>query len=129
MLSKEQQPTHRSHDVAARAFRIRETARFIERFPVLTGFRVRSTSIDGLPRQFLARTVLSPDVLVRQFEYELEPRTRNALCRYEPGQSGPWTYGRLLEIRGFGVLSLLDLLEVLAKHGIARNGQGLVTSG
>ena len=29
-----------------------------------------------------------------------------------------WTFGRLLEIRGFGAFSLLDLLEVMAKHGI-----------
>jgi hypothetical protein len=39
------------------------------------------------------------------------------LCRYEPGrQSEPWTFGRLLEIRGFGVFSLLDLVEVLRRH-------------
>jgi len=96
-----------------------DTARFIERFEALTGFRVHSTSREGLPREFLARTVPSPDVLVEQYGYELEPRTHNALCRYEPGrQADRWTYGRLLEIRGFGVFSLLDLLEVLAKHGI-----------
>jgi hypothetical protein len=96
-----------------------DTTRFIERFEALTGFRVHSTSREGLPREFLARTVPTPDVLVRQYGYELEPRTHNALCRYEPGrQADCWTYGRLLEIRGFGVFSLLDLLEVLAKHGI-----------
>ena len=96
-----------------------DTARFIERFEALTGFRVHSTSREGLPREFLARTVLAPDVLVAEYGYELEPRTHNALCRYEPGrQADRWTYGRLMEIRGFGVFSLLDLLEVLAKHGI-----------
>jgi hypothetical protein len=96
-----------------------DTARFIERFEALTGFRVHSTSREGLPREFLARTLPAPDVLVGQYGYELEPRTHNALCRYEPGrQADRWTYGRLLEIRGFGVFSLLDLLEVLAKHGI-----------
>ncbi|HEX7505911.1 MAG TPA: hypothetical protein VF550_04010 [Polyangia bacterium] len=96
-----------------------DTARFIERFEVLTGFRVHSTSREGLPREFLARTLPAPDILVGQYGYELEPRTHNALCRYEPGrQADRWTYGRLLEIRGFGVFSLLDLLEVLAKHGI-----------
>jgi hypothetical protein len=105
---------------SARAVRRQDdTARFIERFEALTGFRMHSTSIEGLPREFLARTVPSPDVLVREYGYEFEPRTHNALCRYEPGrQSDRWTYGRLLEIRGFGVFSLLDLLEVLAKHGI-----------
>ena len=68
----------------------------------------------------MARTVEPPEGLVRQYGYELEPRTHNALCRYEPGRNGDrWTFGRLLEIRGFGVFSLLDLLEVLAKHGIS----------
>ena len=97
-----------------------DTARFIERFEALTGFRVHSTSREGLPREFLARTVPAPDLLVQEYGYELEPRTHNALCRYEPGrQPDRWSYGRLLEIRGFGVFSLLDLLEVLAKHGIS----------
>jgi len=107
-------------DISARAVRRQDdTARFIERFAALTGFHVHSTSIEGLPREFLARTVLAPDVLVREYAYEIEPRTHNALCRHEPGHpSDRWTYGRLLEIRGFGVFSLLDLLEVLAKHGI-----------
>jgi hypothetical protein len=96
-----------------------DTARFIERFEALTGFRVHSTSLEGLPREFLARPVPAPDLLVEQYAYELEPRTHNALCRYEPGrQPDRWTFCRLLEIRGFGVFSLLDLLEVLAKHGI-----------
>jgi hypothetical protein len=111
-------------DASARTLRRQDdTARFIERFEALTGFRVHSTSLEGLPREFLARTVPAPDVLVGQYGYELEPRTHNALCRYEPGrQSDRWTFGRLLEIRGFGVFSLLDLLEVLAKHGIGSRG-------
>jgi hypothetical protein len=111
-------------DTSARTLRRQDdTARFIERFEVLTGFRVHSTSLEGLPREFLARTVPAPDILVGQYGYELEPRTHNALCRYEPGrQSDRWTYGRMLEIRGFGVFSLLDLLEVLAKHGISSKG-------
>ncbi|MGD0839239.1 MAG: hypothetical protein ABSB49_21595 [Polyangia bacterium] len=97
-----------------------DAARFIERFAALTGYQISSTSAEGLPRQFLARTVEPPEGLVRQYGYELEPRTHNALCRYEPGRNGDrWTFGRLLEIRGFGVFSLLDLLEVLAKHGIS----------
>lgn len=95
-----------------------DTARFVERFEALTGFRVHSTSLEGLPREFLARPVPAPDLLVEQYGYELEPRTHNALCRYEPGrQPDRWTFGRLLDIRGFGVFSLLDLLEILAKHG------------
>ena len=107
--------------VSTRARRRREdTAHFIERFAALTGCQVRSTSAETLPREFLARTVQAPEVLVKQYGFELEPRTQNALCRYEPGSPlDPWTFGRLLKIRGFGVFSLLDLLEVLAKHGIS----------
>jgi hypothetical protein len=105
-------------EVSARAARRQDdAARFIERFAELTGLRVRSASIEGLPREFLARIVAPPTQLIHCFGYELAPRTHNALCRYEPGrQDEPWTFGRLLEIRGFGVFSLLDLLEVLAKH-------------
>jgi hypothetical protein len=94
-----------------------DTERFIERFHALTGFRVGSDSTQALPREFLMRPVLSPDVLLRKYGDELEVRTRNALCRFEPGRSEHgWTFGGLLEIRGFGVFSLLDLLEVLANH-------------
>ena len=104
--------------VVGRMVRRREdTARFIERFAALTGCHLLSTSVEGLPREFLAKTVDAPDVLVRRLGDELEPRTRNALCRYEPGREDErWTYRRLLEVRGFGVFSLLDLLEVLAKR-------------
>ena len=56
-------------------------ARFVERFEALTGFRVHSTSLEGLPREFLARPVPAPDLLVEQYGYELEPRTHNALCK------------------------------------------------
>jgi hypothetical protein len=121
MPGQDQTAPRETPENSARAMRRQDdTVRFIERFEMLTGFRVHSTSREGLPREFLARTVPTPDVLVRQYGYELEPRTHNALCRYEPGrQSDRWTFGRLLEIRGFGVFSLLDLLEVLAKHGIS----------
>ena len=120
MPGQDQTASHESPAASERTLRRQDdTARFIERFEALTGFRVHSTSREGLPREFLARTVPAPDLLVQEYGYELEPRTHNALCRYEPGrQTDRWTYGRLLEIRGFGVFSLLDLLEVLAKHGI-----------
>jgi hypothetical protein len=102
------------------ARRRHDAAHFIERFAALTGLRVNSANAEALPREFLARTAPAPDVLVEQYGYELEPRTRNALCHYEPGRSlDRWTYGRLLEIRGLGIFSFLDLLEVLAKHGVS----------
>lgn len=120
MAGEEQPPTKEEPTPAARAERRHvDTIRFIERFESLTGIRVQSASIEGLPREFLGRPVLPPNVLIERFGYELEPRTHNALRRYEPGrQQEPWTFGRLLEIRGFGAFSLLDLLEVMAKHGI-----------
>jgi hypothetical protein len=124
MLDANESPSNDKEDPSQRTERRRDdTTRFIERFEVLTGHRVHSTSAEGLPREFLARPVPTPDLLVRDYGYELEPRTHNALCRFEPGRHADhWTFGRLLEIRGFGVFSLLDLLEVLAKHGISHKG-------
>lgn len=122
MAGENQSPASETPGPSQRTARRRDdAARFIERFEALTGFSVHSTSVEGLPREFLARTVPNPDVLAREYGYELEPRTHNALCRFEPGRRPEerWTYGRLLEIRGFGVFSLLDLLEVMAKHGIS----------
>ncbi len=119
-VNEETTPDAKQQPLSRSARRRDDTARFIERFEALTGYRVNSTSAEGLPREFLARPVQTPDALVQQFGYELEPRTHNALCRFEPGRNGDhWTFGRLLEIRGFGVFSLLDLLEILAKHGIS----------
>jgi hypothetical protein len=93
-------------------------ARFIERFHSLTGLQASSDSALALPREFLTRPVRPPAALVRDYGGELQLRTRNALSRFEPGRPEvPWTFGRLLEIRGFGVFSLLDLLEVMARHG------------
>jgi hypothetical protein len=97
-----------------------DATRFMERFAALTGLRASSDSAPSLPRDFLSRPVASPEVLLREYGDELELRTRNALCRFEPVRPHErWTFGRLLEIRGFGVFSLLDLLEVMARHGDA----------
>jgi hypothetical protein len=110
-------PEQPSAPAAVRATRRHDdTQRFIERFAAVTGLRAQSASIEGLPREFLARTVPAPKQLLDRHGSLLEARTYNALCRYEPGrQDLPWTYGRLLEIRGFGVFSLIDLLEVMAR--------------
>jgi hypothetical protein len=116
-----------STKVRPRATRRRDdVSRFVTRFKELTGFEVQSTSVEGLPREFLAKTAPSPDYLVRRFDYQLEPRTQNALQRHDPGRwpNAPWTFGRLLEIRGFGVFSLLDVLEILAKNA-AGNENGV----
>jgi len=121
MPSQDHTVPQQTPDPDARSARRQDdTLRFVERFEALTGFHVHSTSVDGIPRPFLARAVPAPDVLVERYGYELEPRTHNALCRFEPiPDPDRWTFGRLLEIRGFGAFSLLDLLEVLAKHGIS----------
>jgi hypothetical protein len=120
MAGEDQPPTPEGHAPSPRATRRHsDIVRFIERFEALTGIRVQSASAEGLPREFLARAAPPPDVLIERYGYELEPRTHNALRRYEPGRERePWTFGRLLEIRGFGAFSLLDLLEVMAEHGI-----------
>ena len=124
-MSSEPRPTTQdaneppaSPDLPSRSTRRRtSTARFIERFEALTGFRVGSDSTQALPKEFLEKSVPAPEILLREHGHELELRTRNALCRFEPGRPHEgWTYGRLLDIRGFGVFSLIDLLEALAKR-------------
>lgn len=97
-----------------------DAGHFIERFAALTGVRVRSMSVESLPRAFLSQPVPAPDRLVTEYGDELKPRTCNALCLLEPGTEGePSTMRRLLQLPGFGLLSLLDLLEVLARHEIS----------
>jgi hypothetical protein len=104
--------------LSPRTLRTRQDAqRFLERFAALTGLAVGSASAESLPREFLARESLPPDVLIRRYGHVLSQRTYNALCRFEPAPPAePWTFGRLLRIRGFGLFCLLDLLEVLARQ-------------
>jgi hypothetical protein len=102
-----------------------DAARFIERFEALTGLRASSDSACSIPREFLLRPVGPPEELLREYGQELELRTRNALCRCEPGRPNErWTFGRLLEIRGLGVFSLLNLLEVMDRNGVSLKGGG-----
>ncbi len=104
--------------VSARTLRTRaDAARFLARFATLTGLLATSASADCLPAEFLHRPVLAPDLLAARYGRRLSRRAYNALCRFEPGPSGePWTFGRLLQIRGFGLFCLLDLLEVLGSR-------------
>lgn len=108
----------RKRPVSARTVRTRQDAlRFLERFAALTGLRVASASAESLPPHFLARPAPAPDVLANHYGRDLARRTHNALCRFEPPPPGePWTFGRLLQIRGFGLFCLLDVLEVMARH-------------
>jgi hypothetical protein len=94
---------------------------FVRRVEALTGVRLRSAAVACMPRELLVRRVEAPNILARRYCYQLERRTYNALSRYEPGSTEePWTVGRLLEIRTFGVFCLLDLLEVLASDEAIR---------
>jgi hypothetical protein len=92
---------------------------FVSRFEALTGLRVRKAAVGALPRAFLGWSVEPPEKLAQRYCYELQPRTYNALLRYGSSSRQPWTFGRLLELRGFGLYSLLDLLEVMARHSSA----------
>ena len=95
--------------------RERDTARFAEVFCQLTGFRPVSACREALPRDFLARSIPSPAELVAQFGSRLQQRTRNALERYAGSarDAEGWTYGRLIELRGFGMFCLIDVMQAL----------------
>jgi hypothetical protein len=95
--------------------REQDTAQFVEIFYRLTGFRPVSACREALPGDFLTRTIPSPEDLVAQFGDRLLTRTRNALQRHvpRPGETDDWTYGRLIELRGFGMFCLIDVMQAL----------------
>lgn len=79
------------------------------------GFR----SLRAIPPEALAAPVPSPNELLTTLS--LHPRTQNCLMRFVArGQDhGPWSVGRLLSIRGFGLQALKDTLD--AAHRAARD--------
>jgi hypothetical protein len=95
--------------------RARDTARFAEEFFALTGFRPVGAYKEFLPSEFLAQSIPSPSELVAQFGSRLHTRTSNALQQQDPVLSDRegWTYGRLIELRGFGMFCLLDVMRAL----------------
>lgn len=101
--------------------REKDSARFAEAFLALTGFRPIAPYREFLPPDFLARTIPSPSELVERFGDRLNTRTSNALRQYDPspahGES--WTYGRLLDLRGFGMFCLLEVMQALHESGSA----------
>jgi len=99
--------------------RARDTARFAEAFFALTGFRPVAAYREFLPPDFLARSIPSPAELVARFGDRLHTRTSNALRQLDPGpaHSEAWTYGSLLELRGFGMFCLLDVMQALHASG------------
>jgi hypothetical protein len=93
-----------------------DNERFRRHFAALTGLETRAASIESLPTEFLSRTLPSPATLLQRYGSALAARTCNALARYEPGRDEvQFTFRRLLELRGFGLFSLIDLLEAMAK--------------
>jgi hypothetical protein len=115
MTGKEQSPLITALSAPLASDRRINGIHFVRRFETLTGIRLRSATVASLPREFLGRPTLAPEEIARRYCYQLQPRTYNALRRYGTAvRHSPWTFGRLLEIRGFGLFCLLDLLEVLA---------------
>jgi hypothetical protein len=110
-------PNSQPASASARALRRQDDdQRFCQRFAALAAMQARSASIEGLPPEFLARSVAPPPVLLQRHGAALAARTYNALSRYEPRpQEPPFTFRRLLDLRGFGLFSLLDLLEAMGQ--------------
>jgi hypothetical protein len=106
-----------SQDNKRREQRELDNARFIEAFFALTGFRPAAAYREFLPPDFLARSTPSPSELVERFGDRLGTRTSNALRQQDPGPAfrEGWTYGSLLDLRGFGMFCLLDVMQAL--HG------------
>jgi len=101
--------------VSRRDRRSRDAARFAEAFFTLTGSRPASACREALPRDFLVRAIPSPGKILAHFGDRLQPRTSNALRRHVAGSVDRegWTYDRLLELRGFGMFCLLDVMQAL----------------
>lgn len=117
---RNERPTARTAPPASGAARRDRARRLADELASLTGCCVRSVKSGGLPRELLDQAVPAPEVLLREYGSDLEPRTHNALCQHQPGGSGEiWTVRRLLEIRGFGLYCLLDLLGIMARHRAA----------
>ena len=100
--------------------RARDTARFAEAFFAITGFRPAAAYREFLPPDFLARSIPSPRELVARFGDRLHRRTSNALRQQDPGPAHreSWTYDSLLELRGFGMFCLLDVMQALHESGL-----------
>jgi hypothetical protein len=95
--------------------REQDAARFAEEFFALTGFRPVAAYREALPREFLTQSIPSPDELLARFGDRFQLRTSNALQRYVASTVDRvgWNYDRLLDLRGFGLFSLLDVMQAL----------------
>ena len=96
--------------------RSNDRTRFCQTFRRLTGLATRSTAPNALPESLLDRAVPAPRDLLDRHAPVLRTLTVNVLRRHTAGivEKGAWTYRRLLAIRGFGVVCLLDVLSALS---------------
>ena len=102
--------------------RAKDNSRFAEAFFALTGIRPGAADAGFLPPEFLAQSIPSPAELVARFGRRLHTRTSNALLQYDPIPADQrWSYGRLLELRGFGVFCLLDVMQALHDSSLEEN--------
>ena len=103
--------------------RERDNARFADAFFALTGFRPVGPYREFLPPDFLALSIPSPSELVARFGDRLHTRTSNALRQQDPDPAHreDWTYGSLLDLRGFGMFCLLDVMQALHASGFVLN--------
>ena len=107
--------------IKRREQRAKDNARFAEAFFALTGFRPAAAYKEFLPPDLLARSIPSPSELVAQFGDRLQVRSSNALRQHDPDPAHRqnWTFGSLLELRGFGMFCLLDVMQALHGSGLA----------
>jgi hypothetical protein len=73
------------------------------------------------PAEILRLPSPSPEEILSTLP--VKPRTYNSLRRYVAGRTndGAWSFGRLLQIPGFGMRALADVLEALdARNGLPR---------
>jgi hypothetical protein len=111
--------------IKRREQRAKDNARFAEAFFALTGFRPAAAYKEFLPPDFLARSIPSPGELIERFGDRLQVRSSNALRQHDPDPAHRqnWTFGSLLELRGFGMFCLLDVMQALYGSGFALAGE------
>jgi hypothetical protein len=116
--------------IQRREQRARDTTRFAEAFFALTGFRPVSAYREVLPPGFLAHSIPSPGELLARFGDRLHTRTSNSLRQQDPSTAPreDWTFGSLLELRGFGMFCLLDVMQALHGSGFALDPAPLPSS-
>ncbi len=83
----------------------------VKRFRALTGLHAPMQPAGRPPIGFLVQSAPSPTQIIGRMP--IRPRTHNVLRRFLDTGSprGRWTYGRLLQIPGFGLYGVVDVLS------------------